>query len=147
MIEEYGEDFWRELAVSSHQDRGFEALLIYDDTVARWLMAAAVRRLNCIGAKDCMARIGGDEFLLFFVRIADSVFLQRIAAHLEKPARFDQHVCCISASAGTSISIDYPNPDPDVMLSGANRALYASKKAGCGQHRFAKDHQSGLSQH
>ena len=89
LIEEYGEEFWRELAVSSDQDRGFEALLIYDDTVARWLMSAAVRRLNCIRAKDCMARIGGDEFLLFFVRITDPVFLQRIAAHLEKPARLD----------------------------------------------------------
>ena len=112
LIEEYGEDFWRELAASSDQDRGFEALLIYDDTVARWLMSAAVRRLNCIRSKDCMARIGGDEFLLFFVRIADPVFLRRIAAHLEKPARFDQHVCCISASAGTSISIDCPIPIP-----------------------------------
>ena len=102
-------------------------------------------------AEDCVARIGGDEFVLIFVRVTDRVFLQRIAqrmiARLEEPVQFDQHVCCISASAGTSISIDYPNPDPDVMLSDANRALYASKKAGCGQHRFAKDHQSELSQH
>jgi hypothetical protein len=79
LIEEYGEDFWRELAASSDQDRGFEALLIYDDTVTCWLVSAAARRLNCIRAKDCVARIGGDEFLLFFVRITDPVFLQRIA--------------------------------------------------------------------
>jgi hypothetical protein len=28
LIEEYGEDFWRELAVSLDQERGFEALLL-----------------------------------------------------------------------------------------------------------------------
>ena len=33
-------------------------------------------------------------------------------ARLEEPVQLDQHVCFISASAGTSISIDYPNPIP-----------------------------------
>jgi diguanylate cyclase (GGDEF)-like protein len=117
-----------------------------------YVLRAVAQVLNTeTRAEDCVARIGGDEFVLIFVRVTDRVFLQRIAqrmiARLEEPVQFDQHVCCISASAGTSISIDYPNLDPDVMLSDANRALYASKKAGCGQHRFAKDHQRKLSQH
>ena len=47
LIEEYGEDFWRELAVSLDQESGFEALLLYDDEVTRGLMSAAARRLNC----------------------------------------------------------------------------------------------------
>ena len=34
LIEEYGEDFWRELAVRLDQERGFEALLLYDDAAA-----------------------------------------------------------------------------------------------------------------
>ena len=79
LIEEYGEDFWRELAVSLDQERGFEALLLYDDEVARRRMSAGARRLNCIRAEDCVARIGGDEFVLIFVRMTDPVFLQRIA--------------------------------------------------------------------
>ena len=117
-----------------------------------YVLRAVAQVLNSeTRAKDCVARIGGDEFVLIFVRVTDRVFLQRIAqrmiARLEEPVQFDQHVCCISASAGTSISIDYPNPDPDVMLSDADRALYASKKAGRGQHRFAKDHESEGSKH
>ena len=117
-----------------------------------YVLRAVAQVLNSeTRAEDCVARIGGDEFVLIFVRVTDPVFLQRIAQRmitkLEEPMQFDQHVCCISASAGTSISIDYPNPDPDVMLSDADRALYASKKAGRGQHRFAKDHQSELSKH
>jgi len=117
-----------------------------------YVLRAVAQVLNSeTRAEDCVARIGGDEFVLIFVRVTDPVFLQRIAqrmiSRLEEPVQFDQYVCCISASAGTSISIDYPNPDPDVMLSDADRALYASKKAGRGQHRFAKDHQSALSKH
>ena len=117
-----------------------------------YVLRAVAQVLNTeTRAEDCVARIGGDEFVLIFVRVTDRVFLQRIAqrmiARLEEPVQFDQHVCCISASAGTSISIDYPNPDPDVMLSDADRALYASKKAGRGQHRFAKHHQSEPPQH
>jgi hypothetical protein len=33
------------------------------------------------------------------------------------------------------------------MLSDVDWALYANKKAGRGQHRFAKDHQSAFSKH
>ena len=42
-------------------------------------------------AEDCVARIGGDEFVLIFVRLTDPVFLQRIAQRmitkLEEPVR------------------------------------------------------------
>jgi hypothetical protein len=41
----------------------------------------------------------------------------------------------------------FSEPDPDVMLSDADWAFYASKKAGRGHHRFAKDHQSAFSKH
>ena len=79
LIEESGENFWRELAANSDQEHGFEALLLYDDEVTRRLMSAAARRLNCIRAEDCVARIGGDQFVLILVRMTDLVFLQRIA--------------------------------------------------------------------
>ena len=51
LIEEYGEEFWRELAVSLDQESGFEALLMYDDEVTRRLMTSVARRLNCTRAE------------------------------------------------------------------------------------------------
>lgn len=51
LIEEYGEEFWRELAVSLDQESGFEAMLMYDDEVTRRLMTSVARRLNCTRAE------------------------------------------------------------------------------------------------
>ncbi len=65
---------------------------------------------NEIGAADCVVRVGGDEFVLIFVRVTDPVFLHRIAqriiAKLDEPVLFDQHSCFISRSAGKAISHD-----------------------------------------
>ena len=59
-------------------------------------------------AADCVVRVGGDEFVLIFVRVTDPVFLHRIAqriiAKLDEPVLFDQHSCFISRSAGKAIS-------------------------------------------
>ena len=61
-------------------------------------------------AADCVVRVGGDEFVLIFVRLTDPVFLHRIAqriiAKLDEPVLFDQHSCFISRSAGKAISHD-----------------------------------------
>ncbi len=61
-------------------------------------------------AADCVVRVGGDEFVLIFVRVTDPVFrhkiAQRIIAKLDEPVLFDQHSCFISRNAGTAISHD-----------------------------------------
>ena len=62
-------------------------------------------------AADCVVRVGGDEFVLIFVRVTDPVFFlhriaQRIIAKLDEPVLFDQHSCFISRSAGKAISHD-----------------------------------------
>jgi len=67
-------------------------------------------------------------------------------ARLEEPVQFDQHVCFISASAGTSISIDYPNPIPmSCYRMSIGRSMPIKKPVA--EHRFAKDHQSAFSKH
>jgi hypothetical protein len=86
LIEEYGEEFWRELAVSLDQESGFEALLMYDDEVTRRLMTSVARRLNCTRAEIwegfgafltrseytasfwALLRFGGRDFSSFFHR-------------------------------------------------------------------------------
>ena len=49
---------------------------------------------------------------------------------------FEGQPCNVSASAGSVLSTDYATPDPATMLADADRALYASKRAGRAQHRF-----------
>ena len=89
LIEEYGEDFWRELAVTLDQESGFEALLLYDDEVTRGLMSAAARRLNCTRAEIwegfgafltrsqhtasfwALLRFGGRDFTSFLTSLED----------------------------------------------------------------------------
>lgn len=86
---------------------------------------------------DTVARVGGDEFVVVFSGLTDagrlSGIADRIVDRLSRPIPFEGVECRISASIGISISTDYDLPDPDQMLSDADQALYASKKAGRGR--------------
>lgn len=90
--------------------------------------------------QDVIARVGGDEFVLVFHglckrrRIED--IATRLIARLERPIQWKGQSCRISGSLGTTISTDYANPDVTRMLSDADSALYAAKRAGRAQHRF-----------
>lgn len=99
-------------------------------------VAATLRRLSRRG--DVVARVGGDEFVVIFQGITDPADLdraaQRIITELEKPIVFEGTPCRVSASIGTSTSDLYDPPDPDRILSDADTALYASKRAGRARH-------------
>lgn len=92
---------------------------------------------------DCVARVGGDEFVLLFVGLTDKSILngiaKRIIERLEVPVKYKGHICEISGSAGTAISSSYEAPDIDTMLLHADTALYASKEAGRRCHHFYSD--------
>lgn len=102
--------------------------------VAR-IMIDATRR-----GKDTVARTGGDEFVILFEGLTDRAALDRVAGRiigeLEKPIRFDGHVCRVSASCGTALSSDYERPIATRVMADADTALYASKWRGRACHTF-----------
>ena len=86
---------------------------------------------------DTVARVGGDEFVVMLPALADAGLLQQIAqriiTRLTVPMAFEGQACRIAASIGMTLSTLYVAPDPQQMLSDADHALYASKRAGRAQ--------------
>ena len=88
-------------------------------------------------AEDTVARVGGDEFVLIFPAMTDSLRLEvvarRIIETLSQPIDFQGQPCRISASIGIAMSTQYDEPNPERMQNDADEALYASKRGGRGQ--------------
>ncbi len=93
-----------------------------------------------VRATDIVARIGGDEFVILLRECDDPSLMEGIAnrliARLEEPIEFAGQSCRVSASAGSVLSTQYDQADPDKMLNDADLALYASKNRGRAQHTF-----------
>jgi diguanylate cyclase (GGDEF)-like protein len=86
--------------------------------------------------EDCVARIGGDEFLVIVTGRIDPQVLQgiaeRIIARIARPMPFGDGEARVSASIGIVRSPDLASPRPTQILAVADRALYAAKDAGRG---------------
>jgi diguanylate cyclase (GGDEF)-like protein len=90
-----------------------------------------------VRAEDCAARVGGDEFVVILPGRTEPSILQsiarRIIARLSEPMEFEGQPCRVSASVGIVRSVDFTAPDATLILSAADRALYAAKHAGRSQ--------------
>ncbi|RMD91308.1 MAG: diguanylate cyclase [Alphaproteobacteria bacterium] len=98
------------------------------------LQEVARRLISATRAKDAVARVGGDEFVLIFPGLTDLERLagiaRRIIDGLEQPIAFGPSLCRISASIGVASTAGHRRPDAEQMLKDADAALYASKRSG-----------------
>ena len=92
--------------------------------------------------EDTVARVGGDEFTLILPSIPNEEVLARVAQRMiekiEEPITYEDHICKISASIGMVWVHPGDKRSADRLLSDADVALYASKRAGRAQHTFYK---------
>ena len=89
---------------------------------------------------DLVARIGGDEFILIFVKFTGHDKLMQkayqIIERLEEPVPFGDEMCKISGSIGITTTELYSDLDADEMMRDADMALYYSKDEGRGRPTF-----------
>ncbi|WP_316247437.1 GGDEF domain-containing protein [Roseobacter fucihabitans] len=104
------------------------------------LQVVASIMLNETRKRDCVARIGGDEFVIVLRDLKNPNTIDQIAMRiinkLSEPILYAGELCNVSASAGTALSSLYDFPDADQMLGDADAALYESKRQGRARHTF-----------
>ncbi len=90
---------------------------------------------------DCVARVGGDEFVVILDGVRGQEELAGIArrfiARIEKPIPWRDARLCISASVGIAIGGRAEERDDLDLFDRVDKALYAAKHAGRAQFRFA----------
>lgn len=86
---------------------------------------------------DMIARVGGDEFVILFPDMITTRTLKKIADRIHKalllPSGQLPLDVKLSVSIGITTSTQYDQPDPELLLADADRALYRAKRMGRGR--------------
>ena len=104
------------------------------------LKAVGKRLKKCIRINDTVARLGGDEFAIICLGIDERdktvVVAEKILKALAKPFVIDGTALQIYASLGIAFYEDRRDT-ADMVIDKADKAMYASKRAGKNQYTFA----------
>jgi len=100
------------------------------------LRTVAARLCGAVRVGDIVSRVGGDEFVV----VSDSLDNEdealmlgcRIRDVLARPITFAATHIEVGASVGIAF-VSAADPDPDTLLSDADRALYRAKRTGRGR--------------
>ncbi|OQX13071.1 MAG: hypothetical protein BWK76_16715 [Desulfobulbaceae bacterium A2] len=105
----------------------------------RLIQEAAARLASCLRPEEVIARMGGDEFCLFFICEDDDSSLlhkmQSLQDTLATPFHISQQPIHLTASFGTAL---YPRDghDADILLRRAEMAMSQAKQQGKNVYRF-----------
>lgn len=95
-----------------------------------------------VGDRGLVARVGGDEFVLFLPNIVDAAALrtltEEIVAHAGKPFRYEGVDCSYGISLGVA-SRYTSSEDPSRIFVDADLALYHAKTTGRSRFSFFDD--------
>jgi diguanylate cyclase (GGDEF)-like protein len=106
---------------------------VYGHLVGDRVLGEVARRLaGCVRSRDCVARFGGDEFLVLLERIGgrdeiESV-VRRVQAAFVPPIRLPQGEVLLGVSVGSARAGE-DGDSPEALIDAADRAMYAAKRA------------------
>jgi diguanylate cyclase (GGDEF)-like protein/PAS domain S-box-containing protein len=96
----------------------------------RVLQVVARRMQACVRECDTVARIGGDEFMVLFDRLARRTDLalaaKKLSGALSRPIRVDGHTVRVTASVG--LALYEPGEAADELVTRADHAMYRAKQ-------------------
>lgn len=103
------------------------------DAGDRLLIEVAARLRRCVRQEDCVARTGGDEFVLTLSGLSGAedaqAIARKVARALQAPFEIDGLELGVSATIGYALAPE-DGDDWQALLKAADRAMYEGKTAG-----------------